>query len=130
MTGAGERIVAVVSALLLLTPMLEGWGLRVSAAADADEALDTLGEEERCLLVLVSADVPAESACATIKAIRSESRFKTLPIVAMEPEAGGHDCLQAGADALLERPVRADRLKALLERFLASEVPQSTRPTP
>ncbi len=110
-----------VSTLLQLTPLLEGWGLEVSAAADREEALDSLSEDAPCALVLISAAMPPDDACATIGAIRAESRYAGLRLVAMTPKAAEHvdqACLQAGADALLERPVQPQALKALLEKYL------------
>ncbi len=120
-----------VSALLQLTPLLESWGLLVSAAADQEEALDSLGEDEPWSLVLVSASVPPDDACATIGAIRADSRFAALRVIAMTPrdqQGAEEDCLRAGATALLERPVQPQALKSLLEQFLAAENPEAPGP--
>jgi len=109
--------------LLALTPLLEGWGLRVTAAGDGEEALETLREEGECSLVLMDVAMPGAEGYDTIKAIRQQGRFQTLPIIALASEVSEEvqaRCSAAGADEIITRPVEAGRLKEALERYLSS----------
>ncbi len=121
---SGHTILLVehdVSALLHLTPILENWGLHVSAAAEVEETLESLYEESQCALVLLDAEMPDGNGCATIERIRAETRFDQLPIIAMaaaDNEDAARRCLAAGATALIERPVDTQRLKLTLEQHL------------
>ncbi len=112
-----------VTTLLQLTPLLESWGLEVTAAADRAETLESLQEDEPCSLVLLDAEMPEDEGCATIELIRAEHRFDKLPVVAMT-DAGGETvkkrCLEAGAADLLARPIDPRRLKDVLEKHLTS----------
>lgn len=121
--GQSALVVASdIATLLEVTPQLEKWGFRVTAAADGDEAMDSLGDAEPQSLVLVDAGMPADDACATIRRIREDPRFHALPIVAMTPP--GKDpslvpCAQNGVttvvDSLLSRPLDPQTLMHALE---------------
>jgi signal transduction histidine kinase len=107
--------------LLALTPLLEGWGLRVTAAGDGEEALETLREEGECSLVLMDVAMPGTEGYDTIRSIRQQQGFQSLPIVALAAEFNEDvtaRCRAAGADQTLAKPVDAARLKEALERFL------------
>ena len=109
--------------LLALTPLLEGWGLRVTAAGDGEEALETLREEGECSLILMDVTMPGSEGYDTITTIRQQERFQSLPIVALAAETGEEvqtRCRAAGADEIMAKPVDAARLKDALERFLSS----------
>ncbi len=114
-----------IATLLEVTPMLERWGFTVTAAADGDEAMDSLTEVDHGTLVLIDAGMPDADACATIRRIREDPRYNALPIVAMTPP--GNDtptppCLQAhavsAADALLTRPLMPQALQQVLQERL------------
>ncbi len=115
-----------IAILLEVTPLLERWGFTVAAAADEDEAMDSLVEVYNNTLVLIDAGMSADTTCATILRIRDDPRFHALPIVAMTRP--GNDtptalCLQANAaskaDALLARPLKPQSLQQILQRLAA-----------
>lgn len=126
---AGHRVLVVerdVSLLLQLTPLLEGWGLDVCAAADAEETLESLFDEP-CSLILLDPRMPDDKGCATIHEIRSEPAYQHLPIIAITGEDDAEleqRCTEAGASDLLERPIDPTRLETLLGVYLA-ELPVS-----
>jgi len=121
---AGHGVLLVerdVDTLLLLTPLLEGWGFKVTAAADREETLESLQEDEPCSLVLLDAGMPDDEGCATIELVRAERRYDQLPIVAISDsgdETNANRCLEAGAAELLVRPIDSRRLKEVLDRHL------------
>jgi signal transduction histidine kinase/ActR/RegA family two-component response regulator len=121
---AGHSVLVVandVATLLELTPLLEGWGIEVTAAADRDETLECLREEETCSAILLDARMSDDDSCATIGLIRTGHGLEQIPILALVDTAQGAEaerCRQAGADGLLARPLDSSRLKQALERHL------------
>ena len=100
--------------------MLERWNLQVTAAGDGVEAMETLGEED-FHLVLMDIMMPEMDGYETIRRIRNEDRLRHLPIVALTAKAGQEDrdeCLAAGADDYLSKPVDTSALKAAIDRLL------------
>ena len=107
--------------LLALTLLLEGWGLHVTAAGDGEEALDTLSEEGECALLLMDIIMPVMDGYDTIRKVRSDQRFKQLPIIALTVSSGDAErelCLEAGADDFLSKPRNLVELKEVIERHL------------
>ena len=105
--------------LLALTPMLEAWGLGVTAAGDREEALDALREECGSSLVLMDMMMPEGEGYDTIKQIRSQDDFRDLPVIALTEDVESQArCREAGADDVVGKPVDMLRLKEVLEKFL------------
>ncbi len=121
-----------VQGLVAETDLLESMGMRVQTAADADEALETLQEEQECALVLLATLMSAENTCDTIRAIRSNEQFRELQIVVMgapveTPEQTRF--LDAGADGFVTKPVKPDEIAALLSTRPPSSPEQRQRQT-
>jgi signal transduction histidine kinase len=120
----GHRVLLVdddLRNLLALTPVLEGWGLQVVAAGDAQEALETLKEDSAFSLVLMDLLMPERDGYDTIKEIREKMQLTALTIIAM----GGGDsvdehehCLASGADDCLADRNDLVALEQILERYL------------
>jgi signal transduction histidine kinase/ActR/RegA family two-component response regulator len=127
-----ERILVVdddVRNLLALTPMLEGWGLDVTAAGDGREALETLADEPDFGLVLLDIMMPELDGYETLRRIRAQSRFARLPVVALTAKAAPEDaaaCMAAGADGYLSKPVDPAQLLDELNRYLEPPGPVTT----
>ncbi len=103
--------------LLQLTPLLEQAGLRVTAAEDADEAIELMTDEPFAL-VLIDIIPPCADCCDTIKRIK---QTQALPVIAIFPgpdSATEAACRAAGVDALVQRPIDPGRLHRLLEQHL------------
>jgi signal transduction histidine kinase len=115
---------AEVKNLLAVTPLLENWGLKVLAAGDGTEALETLEEDKECSLLLMDVIIPDGDGYDTIRRLRADDRYRELPAVALSIEAGDEvrdACMQAGFDDLIAKPVDPVGLKHILDRFLTHQ---------
>ncbi|MGD8588578.1 MAG: ATP-binding protein [Chromatiales bacterium] len=110
--------------LLALTPLLEGWGIEVTAAGDGNEALETLAEDADYAVVLMDIMMPERDGYDTIMTIRTDPRLNGMTIVALSAHADAQvreRCRDAGADDFLAKPVAPVQLKAVLQRHLVDE---------
>jgi CheY-like chemotaxis protein len=118
----GRRVLVIegdVDQLLVITPMLERWGLRVDAAADVDEAAELLREEGDYALVLLDTGMPGEEAYARIESVRAINPGQRLPILAMATEPG-----QPGLPAtdIVLKPLDPGALRDAIARQLGGDV--------
>lgn len=108
--------------LLAMTPLLERWGLDVMAAGDGEEALETLEGTAGFSVVLMDIMMPGMDGIEVIKQMRQKPQFENLPVIALTAKAGDDDrqqCLAAGANAYIAKPVEPGELKAILDTFLS-----------
>ncbi|MGB5441292.1 MAG: response regulator [Gammaproteobacteria bacterium] len=108
--------------LLALTPLLEKWQLDVMAAGDGNEALDTLATGGDFDLVFMDLMMPGMDGYEVIRRLREQPRFAEVPIVALTAKAGADDleqCLAAGANDCIVKPIDPHELKAKLDKYLA-----------
>ncbi len=111
--------------LMEITPRLEALGLRVLAAVDTEEAVETLREEPQCALVLVDAMLPEEEIRVIINMLRREWTPGQLPILVMAPdsEQTRHARLrEMGAEGLLPVPIDDVHLREALGQYLPAVV--------
>jgi len=121
-----------VQALVSMTALLEGLGVRVCTAVDLGEALETLQEEGPCGVVLLATLVSARDTCDTIRTIRSDQRYREIPIVVMGGQADRTQLDRCGApDPLhfLKKPVARGELEAVLETLLEAMSGEKPRDT-
>ncbi len=115
--------------LMEMASRLGALGLRVLAAANAEEALETLGEEAGCALVLVDARMPEDDTYDTITAIRRERTSGDLPVLvaaAPEDQTQREKLYGAGANGLLPVPCDEEQLRATLAQFLSDTAPTAS----
>ena len=115
--------------LLALTPLLEKWQLDVMAAGDGGEALETLATGGEFDLVFMDIMMPGMDGYEVIRQLREQQQFSKLPIVALTAKAGADDreqCLAAGADDCIVKPIDPVELKIKLDKYLAGPVPGET----
>ena len=103
----------------LAARLLERQGHAVTVVNNGKEALEAI-RRQLFDLVLMDVDMPVMDGLAATRAIRSqESRHGTrLPIVAVTTRNNPHDCLAAGMDAHLNKPLRMDVLNRALQAVL------------
>jgi signal transduction histidine kinase/ActR/RegA family two-component response regulator len=102
---------------------LERLGCRVDVAGDGNEALERIAQNPYDV-VFMDVQMPGMDGLETTRTIRARERENggRLRIVAMTAHAFADDrqrCLDAGMDDHLSKPVVADALEAVLNRFLA-----------
>ena len=112
--------------LLVVTPLLENWGLKVLAAADGAEALETLEEDKECAILLMDVIIADSHGLDTIKRIRADDRYRKLPAIALTAGTGDDvrdACILAGFDDAIAKPIDPVRLQQVLDRFLTQQGP-------
>ena len=103
-----------------LSKLLSDRGIRVRMAANGQKALDMLAEEPLDL-VLMDIMMPVMDGYETIRRIRSQPQYHSLPVLALTAKAMKGDrekCLEAGANDYLANPIDVDRLLSLLRVWL------------
>ena len=121
---APHRVLVVddeVKNLLELVPVLEHWGLRVTAAGDGAEVLETLAEDSNFDLVLMDIMMPGVGGIDVIAHLRARPQLREVPVVALITPADQLDrqaCLARGADDVITKPVNPTELRDLLADYL------------
>ena len=116
---SGHKVLLVeqdIQKLLLLSQMLETWGIEVLAAGDKDEVRDTLDDETDVELILVSADVPDYDKLVGLLQQGGESGRLVIGL--------GFDAssIPIGMDKVLDMPVDPVELKDLMEEYFSHRV--------
>jgi len=100
--------------------LLEGAPITVSAADNGEVAIRMLNESKYDM-VLMDMQMPVMDGLAATYAIRQNSQFKDLPIIAMTANAMASDrekCLKAGMNDHLAKPIDPDKLFDALLRWI------------
>ena len=108
-----------------LSKVLRNRGLKVIVAQDGNKALAQLRDNAGIDLILMDIMMPGMDGCATMKEIRKDPRFKSLPILALTAKAMAGDrekCLEAGADDYMSKPIDTDLLLSSVRRYLSPKI--------
>jgi len=104
-----------------LSKVLNDKGANTIKAENGIKALEILSKRTDVDLVLMDIMMPVMDGYETMKKIRSESRFSRLPIIALTAKAmqrDKEDCIAAGANDYLSKPVEIDRLLSMMRVWL------------
>jgi len=107
--------------IFALSSALERRGMTVLTASTGREALATLESTPGVAIVLMDVMMPEMDGYQTMRAIRRNSSFRRLPIVAVTARAMKGDrekCLAAGASDYLAKPVNTEHLLSVLRTWL------------
>jgi len=104
-----------------LTSALESRGAKVEVGRNGFEALAKLDEVPGIDLVLMDVMMPGMDGLEATRRIRADGRFDRLPIIAITAKAMKDDqeqCLAAGANDYLAKPIDLSRLYSLLRVWM------------
>jgi len=107
--------------IFALTTLLENEGITVLSATNGRQAIELLGSTTGVSAVLMDIMMPDMDGYATMREIRQDARFRSLPIIALTAKAMKGDrerCLHAGASDYIAKPVDAHQLLSLLRVWL------------
>jgi two-component system, sensor histidine kinase RpfC len=117
----------------VLGMILERGGHDVTRVADGDQALDAL-EVGRFDIVLLDRNMPGLSGLETLQAIRLITRGRErLPVIILSADVtveAKRECLEAGADSFVPKPVEALRLLDEIRNLTAGAPGEAPRAAP
>jgi len=103
--------------IFAMTSLLERYEMNVSSAENGKDAIAALDRDPAFEMVLMDIMMPGMDGYETMRVIRLDSRFESLPIIALTAKAMKGDrekCLEAGASDYISKPVDTDSLLSLL----------------
>ncbi len=107
--------------IFALTSVLENHEMEVLSATNGRQAIGIIESTPDLSVVLMDIMMPEMDGYETMREIRNDSKFRTLPILALTAKAMKGDrekCLQAGASDYIAKPVNTDQLLSLLRVWL------------
>ncbi len=107
--------------IFALSSVLERRGMNVLTATTGKEAIQLLDSTPEIAMVLMDIMMPEMDGYQTMQAIRTNSAYRRLPIVALTAKAMKGDrekCLEAGASDYLAKPVNTEQLLSVLRMWL------------
>jgi len=122
----GRKILVVdddMRTVYALSALLRAKGAEVVAADTGHAALDMLAAHPDVQLVLMDMMMPEMDGYEALRRLRQQERLRALPVIALTAKAMKGDreqCLQAGANEYMSKPIDPDRLLAILQGQLAA----------
>ncbi|MUG97158.1 response regulator, partial [Scytonema sp. UIC 10036] len=107
--------------IFALTSMLERYQMQVLYAENGRDGIELLRKTPDIDIVLMDVMMPEMDGYETTRLIRQDSKFKSLPIVALTAKAMQGDrekCIEAGASDYITKPVDTEQLLSLLRVWL------------
>ena len=110
-----------------LSLTLEKAGYRVEQAIDGEEALEKLLTALPIKAVICDVDMPRLDGYGFLGRVKSNSKFKQLPIAMLTSRNGQKDrqlAMQLGATAYFSKPYNEHELLQTIKQMLAKSSPQ------
>jgi CheY-like chemotaxis protein/putative methionine-R-sulfoxide reductase with GAF domain len=107
--------------IFALTSVFEPLGAKMEIARNGKEALHVLEQGHEIDLVLMDLMMPEMDGITATKEIRKKPEFERLPIIALTAKAMPDDrrnCLEAGANDYISKPIDVDKLVSLCRVWL------------
>jgi CheY-like chemotaxis protein len=107
--------------IFALTSVLENHDVEVISATNGRQAIDIIKGTPGLEMVLMDIMMPEMDGYETMREIRKDAAFRTLPILALTAKAMKGDrekCLEAGASDYISKPVNTDQLLSLMRVWL------------
>ena len=120
----GKKVLVVdddVRNIFALSSILERHHMEVLTANNGRDAIDLIESTDDLELVLMDIMMPEMDGYATMRQIRAQPKFHTLPIIALTAKAMKGDrekCLEAGASEYIAKPINNQQLVAVLRTWL------------
>jgi HAMP domain-containing protein/signal transduction histidine kinase/DNA-binding response OmpR family regulator len=120
----GRRVLVVdddARNIFALTSVLENQDMDVVTATNGRQAIELIENMPGLSVVLMDIMMPEMDGYETMREIRKNPGYRTLPILALTAKAMKGDrekCLQAGASDYIAKPVNTDQLLSLLRVWL------------
>jgi len=108
--------------LFALSKILKERGMEIIKAENGKNALEMLEMHPNIDLVLMDIMMPEMDGYEAMKRIRSQMKFKKLPLIALTAKAMKDDkqkCIDAGANDYITKPIDAERLLSLMRVWLS-----------
>jgi HAMP domain-containing protein/signal transduction histidine kinase/DNA-binding response OmpR family regulator len=121
---AGKRALVVdddIRNIFAMTSLLEHHQMSVLSAESGKDAMRLLSLHPDLDVVLMDIMMPEMDGYDTMKAIRQDPRFKSLPIIALTAKAMKGDrekCIEMGASDYITKPVDSEQLLSLMRLWL------------
>jgi CheY-like chemotaxis protein len=109
--------------IFALSAVLEDAGFSIEIAANGKEAIQKLEEIPEIELVLMDVMMPEMDGIEATRRIRQQSKWTNVPIIAVTAKAMQGDreqCLEAGANDYISKPVDIDKLLSLIKVWIHS----------
>jgi CheY-like chemotaxis protein len=107
--------------IFALTSVLENQEMEVISTTSGRSAIEIIESTPDLSLVLMDIMMPEMDGYETMREIRRNPEFRTLPILALTAKAMKGDrekCLDAGASDYIAKPVNTDQLLSLMRVWL------------
>ncbi|HLJ38619.1 MAG TPA: response regulator, partial [Steroidobacteraceae bacterium] len=121
---SGRKVLVVdddIRNIFALNSLLERHSMHVITASNGEEAIKLAEKTDDLALVLMDVMMPEMDGYETMRRIRSNQKFRLLPIIALTAKAMKGDrekCLEAGASDYVAKPVNTDQLLSLVRMWL------------
>ena len=109
-------------ARLLIGTMLRQHGAEVTVSGSVEDALVRVAGEKPDV-VITDLAMPGRDGYELLASIRSEPRFRALPVIALTAQGRVEDearAMEAGFEAFLRKPIESDDLAAAVDRAILS----------